>query len=268
MTTTATLIDLTEAELAQYRDEGFLIVRGLFPAEEVELLQAHFMALHANPPRPHYEHKSWTEANGDPLLVYPRIMHPHRFDEVGKRYLLDPRVWHVLRQLLGSEPIATQSMFYFKPAGARGQALHQDNFYLLVRPGTCIAAWTALDVCDQGNGGLMVVPNTQHLEVKCPDQADLQESFVNQFVAPPPGCTPVAADMAPGDVLFFNGNVIHGSTPNRSKDRFRRSFICHYMAETDAEVAKWYHPLLDARGETISRGVAEGGGPCGKEVVV
>jgi ectoine hydroxylase-related dioxygenase (phytanoyl-CoA dioxygenase family) len=264
----ATLRDLTEAELSQYREQGYVIVRGLFGAEDVALLKEHFMAMHANPPRPHYEHKSWAEANGDPLQVYPRIMHPHRFDEVGKRYLLDPRVWQVLRQLLGAEPIAAQSMFYFKPAGARGQALHQDNFYLLVRPGTCIAAWTALDPCDSENGGLTVVPRTQHLEVKCPAEADLSQSFVNQYVAPPPGCEVVPADMAPGDVLFFNGNVIHGSGPNRSRDRFRRSFICHYLAETDTEIAKWYHPLLNAQGEVVSRGTAEGGGPCGKEVVV
>jgi hypothetical protein len=32
-------------------------------------------------------------------------------------------------------------MIYFKAAGARGQALHQDQYYLRVNPGTCCAAW-------------------------------------------------------------------------------------------------------------------------------
>ena len=56
----------------------------------------------------------------------------------------------VLTQLLGVEPLAVQTMLYFKPAGARGQALHQDNFYLRVQPGTCMAAWLALGSLRRG----------------------------------------------------------------------------------------------------------------------
>lgn len=258
---------LAPAVLDQWKTDGYLIVRGLLPRAEVAALAEHAMALRDTAPRDKYSYVSPAEAQGDPLAVYPRMLHPHRFDAVAKRYLLDPRILDVLRQLLDAEPIAAQSMFYFKPAGARGQALHQDNFYLLVRPGTCIAAWTALDKCDEENGGLQVVPRTQDLEVKCPTEADTTQSFVNQFVAPPPGATVVPANMEPGDVLFFNGNVIHGSTPNRSRDRFRRSFICHYLSERDHECSHWYFPLLDAQGGEVQRAVAEGGGPCGQEAV-
>ena len=34
--------------------------------------------------------------------------------------------------------------------------------------------------------------------------------------------------MRAGDVIFFNGSLIHGSYPNVSTDRFRRSLIAHY----------------------------------------
>ncbi|HRJ41757.1 MAG: phytanoyl-CoA dioxygenase family protein [Caldilineaceae bacterium] len=54
--------------------------------------------------------------------------------------------------LLGAEPYAVQTMFYFKPAGARGQALHQDQYYLRAQLGTCMAAWMAVDDCDEENG--------------------------------------------------------------------------------------------------------------------
>jgi len=56
------------------------------------------------------------------------------------RYLLDDRLEDVLTDLFGEEPLAAQSMLYFKPPGAKGQALHQVNFYLKVEPGICIAA--------------------------------------------------------------------------------------------------------------------------------
>jgi ectoine hydroxylase-related dioxygenase (phytanoyl-CoA dioxygenase family) len=56
----------------------------------------------------------------------------------------------------GVEPFAVQTMLYFKPPGARGQAVHQDQYYLRVDPGTRIAAWQALDRCDEENGCLEV----------------------------------------------------------------------------------------------------------------
>jgi hypothetical protein len=34
--------------------------------------------------------------------------------------------------------------------------------------------------------------------------------------------------MEPGDVAFFAGHVLHRSHTNRSKERFRRSFVGHY----------------------------------------
>ena len=54
----------------------------------------------------------------------------------------------------------------------------------------------------------------------------------------------VPIDMAAGDCLFFNGSVVHGSGPNRSRERFRRAFICHYLPRASSEIAKWYRPLF------------------------
>src|SRR5690606_6735987 len=93
----------------------------------------------------------------DPLKRYPRVMHPHRFNETAKKYMLHQPVFDVLRDLYEEEPIAAQSMYYYKPPGSRGQALHQDNFYLKVEPGNCIAAWTAVERADEDNGCLLVV---------------------------------------------------------------------------------------------------------------
>ena len=50
-------------------------------------------------------------------------------------------------------------MLYFKPPGARGQAFHQDNQYIRKYP--VIAAWAALDDCDEANGQMVVIPGSQ-----------------------------------------------------------------------------------------------------------
>jgi phytanoyl-CoA hydroxylase len=73
--------------------------------------------------------------------------------------MLDERIMNRVTAMIGPA-FAAQSMFYFKLAGARGQALHQDNLFLLAHRETCPAAWIAIDDCDVDNGGLMVVPGS------------------------------------------------------------------------------------------------------------
>lgn len=161
--------------------------------------------------------------------------------------------------LLGEEVLAAQSMFYFKPPGARGQALHQDNFYLRVEPGTCVAAWIAFEPIDRDNGGLEVVPGTHRMDLFCPEEADAGVSFAREYVPPPPGLATVPVDMAPGDVLFFNGSLVHGSQPNRSADRFRRSFIGHYVGRSAERIGHFYR-TISMDGDRVRLRESEGRG--------
>lgn len=259
---------LSTEQLQQFETDGFAVARGLLSADEVAGIRDEFMAIHANGRVPgHFEPQPVDPDSAEPvdiLKLYPRMMHPHQFNELAMRYLLDPRFDAILTDLLGEEPIAAQSMFYFKPPGARGQALHQDNFYLRVEPGTCIAAWVAVDEIDRENGGLEVVPGTHKMDLFCPEEADLDVSFTRDYVPPPPGLDPVPVDMSPGDVLFFNGSLVHGSGPNNTADRFRRSFICHYAGRSCERISRSYKTLTMS-GERVEIAEAVGGGPCGDD---
>jgi len=266
---------LAAAAEAFHRD-GYFIARGLFSQEEVADVNALFRKMHAEGGVPgFYEprkglHLDTPDPNlkgmADPLAQWPRVMHPHRFDQKARAYLLHPKLRVYLEKFMGGDPVATQSMYYFKPPGSRGQAMHQDNFYILVRPGTCMAAWTACDDCDAENGGLMVVPNSHVSELFCPDKADPSQSYAPHLVHIPKGLKPVPAVMKAGDTLFFNGNVIHGSGPNRSKDRFRRSWICHYARGDLQKISRFYTPVvsMDGRDITTIKSDREGS-PCGGE---
>ena len=255
---------LSADQLAAYDRDGYHIARGMFSADEVEAVRRTFDDIaHAGKPIEGYWTPSPDPNERDPLKLYPRVMHPHRFDDLSMSILLDPRIRRVLLDLLGEEPVAAQTMFYFKPPGARGQAFHQDNFYLQVKPGNCIAGWIAVDPAIRENGGLMVAPGTHRMEVQCPQEAEQAKSFVNHLVPPPPGVTPVPADLQSGDVLFFNGSLIHGSEPNTHPTLWRRSFICHYMPASSQQIAQWYFPLRDFAGNAVNKAKAEGGGPCG-----
>ncbi len=258
-------LPLTDEEFQAWDRDGFHVSRGLFGADEVAAIRDRFdrMAERREPIEGHWAYDS---AATDVLGRYPRVMHPHEIDPANVGIYLDRRVQRVLRQLMGEEIVGCQTMFYFKPPGARGQAFHQDNYYLLVQPYTCIAAWLAVDRSYPENGGLQVCPGTHRMDLECPDHADLSTSFVDDYVAPPEGHEPVGLDLAPGDMLFFTGSVIHGSQPNSTGNEWRRSFISHYMPVSATHIGGWYLPhMMDFDGNPVTRETNAWGGPCGEE---
>jgi ectoine hydroxylase-related dioxygenase (phytanoyl-CoA dioxygenase family) len=249
---------------ASFKQHGYAVARGLFSQTEVEEIKSTFARIAENGPIPgHFDQVSKEESGGDPLKEFPRVMHPHRFDALSRKNLVHPGVLTCLRELMQEDVLAAQSMFYYKPPGSRGQAMHQDNFYLLVEPQTCVAAWTAIDDADPENGGMYLVADTADEEITCPETANAAESFTPHFVPTPKGKKAVPCKMKAGDTLFFNGSSIHGSGPNRSKDRFRRSFICHYVPKSTQRISKFYLPLLTPEGQDVIIEANTGGGACG-----
>ncbi|UVI28908.1 phytanoyl-CoA dioxygenase family protein [Paenibacillus spongiae] len=263
-----TLRTLTEEQKRLFDTEGYVIVKGLFSQEDLAVIESTFEVMSEQTIPGYFEPDLSPSGVEDPLKRYPRVMHPHRFNEAAMKYMLHKPVMDILEDLFGEGVLAAQSMFYYKPPGSRGQALHQDNFYLQVEPGNCIAAWTAVDAADEENGGLLIVPRTNEHEIACPDLADANESFTTHYVKPPKDRKAIPAIMDKGDVLFFNGNLIHGSYRNKSKDRFRRAFICHYANESATHISGGYKPLYRADGTIAEREDSTGGGPCGMEFEV
>ncbi|WP_276357414.1 phytanoyl-CoA dioxygenase family protein [Cohnella caldifontis] len=255
---------LSPEQRTRFETEGYLIVRGVLCSEELDEIKSAFEEISHTTVPGHFEPMRDGERS-DPLKRYPRVMHPHRFHPVGMKYMLHPGIFAIVEDLYGEEALAAQSMFYYKPPGSRGQALHQDNFYLKVEPGNCIAAWTAVDRCDEENGCMLLVPKTNAYEIVCPELSDAAESFTTHYVKPPRDEKPVPALMEPGDVLFFNGNLIHGSYRNKSQDRFRRSFISHYANASAFRISHWYNPLYRADGAELTLESNPDGGPCGIE---
>jgi hypothetical protein len=267
---------LSAGQIAQYHRDGFIAVRQVFSAPEIAEIRDTFMEVGRNGPVQGLSEGTGNLNRGgtaqyapsDPLSFYPRMMHPHDHPEkpigpLSMRYMLHPKLEGILTALMAEEPVAVQSMFYFKPPQSRGQALHQDNFYLRVHPGTCVAAWISVDDADEENGAIQCVSNTQDHPIQCPEPSDLASSFTTEHVTPPEGSRIEIVPLQAGDVLFFNGNVIHGSGPNRSATRFRRSLIFHYVPLSTTTLSEWYRTPYRFNGARLSIAPATGGGPCG-----
>ena len=256
------MVEVSRSDKVDFDLNGYVVARSLFSDEEVNAYIDHYMGLReADSYAGDFSGVDATD--DDPLKAYPRMIHMHRWDQVSLDWMVDDRIGRWLEDLTGQPAYAVQTMLYFKPAGSRGQALHQDQFYLKAKPGTCMAAWMALDPCDEENGCLQVVPASGDLPMLCTEKADIESSFIDVTIPLPDAVASVPMIMAPGDVLFFNGSVIHGSLPNRSSERFRRSLIGHYVTGNAREVSRFYKPVLNMKGNEVDFGESEGGGPCG-----
>ncbi len=250
-----------------YRANGYLLVRGLFTPDECDFWATYFTDMVER------GGDGWAEGgvdpnHTDPLKRYPRLLQPHRGDEVAFKFMIDQRIREYLTSFYDREPLAVQTMVYFKPPGARGQALHQDNRYLKAEPGTCMAAWLALEDIDEENGCLEVLPGTQDMPMICPSVSDTSQSFTTDMIKLPT-IEPLKLIMNKGDMLFFNGSLVHGSGPNNSRDRFRRIMVGHYIEGRAEEVAHYYEPVFRMDG-TLVEGFTftdNGGGPCGHPVL-
>jgi ectoine hydroxylase-related dioxygenase (phytanoyl-CoA dioxygenase family) len=252
---------LTDTHQQFYTDNGYVLVKGLFGPDEAARLRDHYMALR-RAPRPG-DDTGISVGGDDPIKRYPRMIQPNRWDPATHQWMLEPRLNACLTGLLGREPIAVQTMVYFKPPGSRGQALHQDNYYLRVQPGTCMAAWMALDPCDESNGCMQIVPGSHTWDILCTEVADTTISFTDVTVPLPPGAAPQPVLMDPGDVLFFNGSIVHGSFPNTTSDRFRRSLVAHYIEGDSEKVSRAYQPAYRMDGTPLELPHSQGGSVCG-----
>jgi phytanoyl-CoA hydroxylase len=242
---------VTVDEYVHFREQGFLIARGLVAPEEVQELLDHVDDLLAGrvtvPDAPTFgdDNKS-AEARLEHLL---RIHMLHRHLEIHERYLLHPRILDVVAALVGPDVLALQTMLFVKRPGSSGQGYHQDSFHIITQPDTLIGAWVALDRADTENGCVWLTAGSQN-EPVYPDVDETAGHGGDRLLADIEpisgaddpdearnGLTSIAAKCAdrerpavldPGDVVFFGGHVVHRSHANRSATRSRRAFVGHY----------------------------------------
>ena len=72
--------------------------------------------------------------------------------------------------------------------------------------------------------------------------------------------------MEPGDVLFFNGTVVHGSSSNITTDRFRRALIGHYVQGDARQFTEFCLPAFRFDGSEVTAAdiaASPDGGACG-----
>jgi len=241
---------LSVQQYIDYHEQGFIIVRGLVPGDEVAEIRQHTDDLMAGkvvidgvepPPE-----EAGPEEKAQHFL---RIHMLHRRHELHERYLLHASICDVLEALIGPDLLALQTMLFLKPPGREGQGLHQDSYYIPTYPDTLLGSWLAIDRADEENGCVWIIPGSHH-EPIYPDDQKIGQNHVDGSIEDlaiiegasamnesENGLVPIAAKykgkeipalMEPGDVMFFHSHVLHRSHSNTTTDRHWRAFVSHY----------------------------------------
>ncbi len=246
---------------ATFFADGFALVPHVFAPAELEELAEH--VFHLRQPsaaaRARYGLDGYEllgkgaldELTPRELVGIERLLRLHIFDLPTRQLMLDPRILDLVRLLWPGDPLGVSALYYPKPPGARGFALHSDTGYLPTEPPELAGAFIAVDDADADNGALSVVRGSHRftdLERKAIPTDDF--IFPEEFIQPA-GTELVLVPMKAGDVLLFHGNSLHASLPNRTPDRWRRAFITHYISAAVRQVSEELNPAYRSTGEEV-----------------
>lgn len=231
-------------ELAQragdYREQGYAVVRQVCDAaacaklidlfeSTVKPYQRPLHRFQSHQPEPHL-----LDARGrviNPLLGVHRLGGELEGFGAACRALMDAPPLVVMAEALLQAQSGVAESFYFEVS--RGTEAHQDLAYL---PGVSkmVGAWVALEPVDAGSGAFYVYAGS-HRATKVagfgaaqrgPDPSREYLAEALQAVTAH-GYERQVLRLETGDVVFFDGAVVHGSLPSGAPERTRHSLTFH-----------------------------------------
>jgi len=250
---------ISDAQWAQYEEEGYLILGKLLSDEDLAALQLRIDDIMLGTASIDYDRilmqlDSTTGNYGDAgvqskgfkgaTLAYRKIQ-DLEFDNLFCEYTERPIFREICERVHGPEtPIACfRAMFMNKPA-KQGTKLpwHQDAWTNLDRQPE-ITIWTALDPATKANGCVEVIPGSHKMGLINPEHGSgfLTEEQATEI------CTKdkvVYLELAPGEVALLHNWLLHSSDINHT-DISRRAFsVCYMDGNTITKNGETFTPLF------------------------
>jgi ectoine hydroxylase len=230
---------LSDEQVRQYHEDGYVLVKHFFDAEEIDLLYR--SAKEDND----LDKRSFGRADGEGGVVRLSLWN-HPGDGIYGMFARCERMVRSCEKLLGGEVYHYHSKMILKDPKVGGAwAWHQDYGYWYqngVLFPLLTSVFIAVDPCTRANGCLQVLKGSHHAgrvtHVLTGDQAGADRERVDELVK---RLELVYVEMEPGDALFFHANTLHRSDQNKS-DNPRWSMICCYNAARNDPYKDSHHP--------------------------
>lgn len=244
---------LSTAQLKQWDDEGFLLLRKAIPQAEMRAVQK-------------VVDRQWAEKGGNPHHIDVNSG-PHggrwwTMDEVPpearsetyklnnlfvrhpdiRQAALSRRLKVAMSTLLGGEPVICNSLNFER--GSQ-QDPHIDSWFMPAPVGDRMAAASiTLDAVDETNGPIFFYPGSHKIPPFrfsndanfCPEDGDRCSAYLaDEIEKRGLELRTLVAD--PGDVFIWHGQLLHGGSEIQDFSRTRSSLVVHYWRQQDVPEA-------------------------------
>lgn len=245
-------IKLSEAQLRQYHDDGYVILGRVLSDDDLTALRAEEARFRAN--------LQLTEAQQSQTLFFSQVC---PYSDVVRRVGTSGAQLDPVSQLIGPNLMLWYTQFVTKmPDGSSGKSefpWHQDNGYVSIEPATNVTVWIALDDVDTKNGCVWVDPKS-HLKGLLPHRKKSADSWFLEIKVEGDG---IPAVMKAGEAVAFTGLTLHRSKLNHT-DKARRAFFFEYCDPAAVAIPMGEHqdnpsaaprtPVIRRAGTWLARG--------------
>lgn len=230
---------LTEGQKKQFNDKGFIVIKGFFDKDAMKKVSAWLDELHDKTPNIGEEAKYYEKStlNGENILI--RVEHAlgdHNPDMT--ILLLSSNAIDCLTDLFGEPPVLFKEKINYKLPGCRPDKLHQDqaagwNTYgdLFITMGIVV------DENRKENAALSFMKSGNY-EKKL--MSEEWQPLSNEDPPYQPEDEYMLLEADPGDVIFFDCYVPHGSPANTS-NRSRRNIFLTFNRQSDGDMRESYY---------------------------
>jgi ectoine hydroxylase len=230
---------ISQTRLDEYRTNGYILEKGMFDREEIELLSRA-----AKEDRALDQH-AFGKGDGEGGTIRLSLWN-HPGDTLYGMFARCESIVNSAERLLEGEVYHYHSKMIMKDAKVGGAwAWHQDYGYWYqngVLFPLLTSAFIAVDKATRENGCMQVLKGSHLMgridHVLTGDQAGADLERVKEAEK---RLELVYVEMDPGDVLFFDANTLHRSDQNRSENS-RWSMICCYNAARNDPYKDAHHP--------------------------
>lgn len=235
MVDSADLVGRPEALRTRAAEDGYLLVRGLLPAQDVLAVRHDVCALcvaagwcdAAGVARPGVRH---VEGQPEFFEVYDQVQRLESFH----RLATHPRLLGLYEALFGETPLAHPrniARIMFPQNNEHRTPAHQDFIHIRGTAETW-TGWMPLGDCPKTLGGIAVLVGS-HRSGIYPTQPSLGAGGQGIAIEGLP-LPIVASDMAAGDVLTFHSHTVHMGLPNLTGTQMRLSVDFRYQPVSHA----------------------------------
>lgn len=240
--------------VAQFRRDGYAVLRGFFDATEIAVIGAAVDQVHAEGVA---HGRSFRHGNlfynvapgGEGAPAVRMVQWPSYHQPVLEVVRRDPRFAAMLGPLIGGDVKQIINQLHWKAPGAMGDfAWHQDSRFR--KPDDCyrnlgtsyVQTGLAIDPHNPESGGMRFIPRS-HLQgdLDLDTETEVLGNSMADAVLLAAGLAPEEAIdlvLEPGDLALWNPYLVHGSGTNRS-DHQRRLYINGYVRAEECDRGEW-----------------------------